>query len=230
MGTTCSQLTTDLGYIIGVTIGASSRPTTTQAERLLNKGLIKLCLKLYDRRCWKVLRELQKTAEYTLTGATSYNVYTILGSSTDYLGYVSGRLAEWNLNEVSIEEEHKIQTSGEYDPKATDPYICFWGYDTAAGHGNLPVVLIRPSASTEILYFRHLIRPPTIKSAVTAVDSPLPSECDDALIFYAASMYWAGERNSEEWGRFRGMWNDEVDKLIAKYEEPLWKEIKYISV
>lgn len=230
MGTSCAQLTTDLGYFIGVTIGSTSRPTTTATERLLNKGLEKLCLRLYDRRCWKVLHELHKEATYTLTGATSYDVYTVIGSSTDYFGYVNGRLGEYPLTEVTIEEEHKIQSGGEYDPSASDPYICFFAYDSTAGHGNLSKVKIRPYASTESLTFRYLRRPPTMQAASTAVASCLPGECDDAILYYAASLHWAGDRNSEEFSRFRALYNDEVDKLVTKYEEPVYESPTYRPV
>mgnify|MGYP001559595816 CR=1 FL=1 len=230
MGTSAANLTADLGYIIGQTIGASSRLTTTAAERLLNKGQDKLVLKLYDRKCWRPLHELHKEASYTLTGATSYDVYTVIGSSTDYFGFVNARLGTSFVDEVTIEEEYRIQSGGEYDPSADRPYICFYGYDTASGHGNLPKILVRPYTSTEILYFRYLKRPTTMQAATTAVAACLPSECDDAMLFYAASMTWAGDRNSEEFSRFRALWNDEVDRLIMKYEEPVFHDVRYQPV
>ena len=222
MSTSLATLETDLGYLLGCTISTTSRWTTTQVDVYLNRAQKKVVDELIAAKCWKLLREIQKEAEYTLTGTTSYNVYTVIGSSTDYYAFVGGKVDYHKLREVTIEDEDKIQATGEYYPTGTDPWICFYGYDSTTNHGNLPVVKIRPSSLTGTLYFRYLKAPPTMQTTETAVACCLPAMCENAILFLTAAWCWSGDRNTTESSRYYQMYQKEIADLIGKYEEPSW--------
>ena len=224
MATTLATLETKLGYHMGLTLSSTTRWTTTQADALLNDAMKEVVRELHAAKCWKLLRELQKEATYTLTGATTYNVYTILGSSTDYYAFLNAKLDSYKVREVTIEDEDRIQANGEYYPTGSYPWICFYGYDSTENHGNLPVVRIRPSGSTGTLYFRYLRVPPTMGASAS---SCLPAECDNALIFLAASWLWSGDRNGEDSSRFYQLYQNEINRLIAKYEEPVYYDVNF---
>jgi hypothetical protein len=225
MATTLANLQTSLGYHLGCTISASSRWTTTQTAALLNQALRKVVAELIAADCWKLLHELEEEAEYELDGSTSYNVYTAIGNSTNYQKFIGGRIEQFKVREATIEEEDKTQNSHEYEPTAVTPWIIFYDYDNTSEHGNLPVFRIKPSALTGTFYFRYLKNSPTMASGDTAVNSPLPVICDDAVIFLAAAYCWSGDRNGQDFARFHGLYKSEMADLIAEYEQPIYSGV-----
>jgi hypothetical protein len=227
MATAIATLQTSLGYHLGLTISSTSRWSSDQTAALLNQALRKIVAELYAAKCWKLLNVLEEEAEYTLDGSSSYSVYTAIGSSTNYQGFIGGRIGTARVREATIEEEYKTQTGGEYEPTALDPWIIFYDYDSAEGHGSLPVFRIKPSALTGTFYFRYLKVSPTMVS--TTVLCPLPVECDDAIVFLAAAYCWSGDRNSGEFSRFHQLYKSEMAALIGKYEQPVWYDAYYES-
>ena len=224
MATTLANFQGLLGYHLGCTISSTSRWTTTQTAALLNQALRKVIADLYAAKCWHLLRELEEEAEYTLDGSSSYNVYTVIGNSTDYQAFIGGRINQFKVREATIEEEDRTQNSHEYSPTPSSPWIIFYDYDSTADHGNLPVFRIKPTATTGTLYFRHLKNSPTMESS-TPVNSPLPAQCDDAIMFLAGAYCWSGDRNSQDFARFYELHKNEMTNLIGKYEQPVWSGV-----
>ena len=225
--TSLATLRTNLGYHLGTTISTTSRWTTTQANALLNSALKKVVSKLFAARCWELLAMLEEEAEYTLTGDDSYSVYTVIGDSTDYQGFIGGRVGLYRLRVATIEEEHRTQLLGEYEPSAVNPWIIFFDYDSTEGHGNLPVFRIRPKSLTNTLYFRYLKNAPTMSDTI---DSCLPTVCDDAIIFHAAAMCWSGDRNTQEFARFWQLYLTELQDLRTQYEQPIFFDVRNLPV
>lgn len=234
-----SALQAKVGYNLGYTLSTTTPATTAMITSFLNDGVEELIAEFFNRKCWKLLTQLHEEAEYTLTGATSYDVYTIIGDSTDYYGFISygdgrtaSRVGVYPLSEVSIEEEHKIQTtntSGDYFPNASNPYICFYEDDTATGHGNLPKVKIEPYTSTETLYFRYLSKATAMSADASTPD--LSTVCDSALVWYATKMGEYRQANQQMQAMADQNYQRELNKLIGKYEEVVWdapKPIHYI--
>lgn len=227
MATAIATLQTSLGYHLGCTVSATSRWTSTQTAALLNQALRKVVADLYAAKCWKLLNTLEEEAEYTLTGATSYEVYTAIGDSTNYQAFIGGRIGQFPVREATIEEEHKTQNAHEYEPTALTPWIIFYDYDSTEEHGGLPVFRIKPSALTGTFYFRYLKNSPTMVS--TTVLSPLPVQCDDAIMFLAAAYCWSGDRNTGEFSRFYQLHKSEMTDLIGKYEQPVYYDVYHQS-
>ena len=226
MATTLATLNTNLGYHLGCTLAATgTRWTTPQTTVLLNHALKKVVAELLAAKCWHLLRELEDEVEYTLTGATSYNMYTALGNSTDYQAFIGGRIGQYTVREATIEEEHRTQSSHEYEPTALTPWIIFFDYDSTENHGNLPVFRIKPSATTGTFYIRYLKNSPTMASGESAVNFPLPPHCEEAVLFLAAAYCWSGDRNGEEFNRFYQLHKAEMTDLITQYEQPIYSDV-----
>lgn len=222
-----SVLQAKVGYNLGYTLSTTTPSTTTMITSFLNDGVDTVLEELFARKCWDLLTQLHEAKEYTLTGATSYDVYTVIGSSTDYYGFISygggrtaSRLGEYPLTKVSIEEEHKIQSGGEYYPSSSDPYICFYEDDTTSEHGNLPKFKIMPYESTEVLYFRYLSKPTVMSDAAHTTE--LSVLCDNAVVWYATKMGEYRGANPQMKGMAEQNYQDEMNKLTGQYEEVVW--------
>ena len=222
-----SVLQARVGYNLGYTLSDTTPVTTTMAKQFLNDAVDYVVAKFFKRQCWKLLHELHKEKEYTLTGADSYDVYTVIGNSTDYYGFISdgdgwtaSELDVFPLREVSIRNYDKVTEAGEFYPTDSRPYICFYEFDTESGHGNLPKFRIRPSSSTQTLYFRYICNP-TAMSADASL-SGLGDICDNLLVNYATARGWRVERNREEYAISWGEFQSELNELVGKYEESYW--------
>ena len=222
-----SVLQSRVGYNLGYTLSATTPATSTMVKQWLNDAVDYVVAKFYKRFCWKLLHELQKEAIYPLTGASSYDVYTVIGNSTDHYAFISNG-AGWTaselgvspLDEISVKQYNKI-LAGQYYATESRPLIYFYEYDTATNHGNLPKFRIRPEASTETLYYRYLRHPTTM---VDAGDLPcvLGDICDNILVNYATAQGWRREREMQQYSLSKGEFEAELNELIGKYEEPVW--------
>ena len=222
-----SVLQAKVGYNLGYTLSTTTPSTTTMITSFLNDGVDTVLEELFARKCWDLLTQLHEAKEYTLTGATSYDVYTVIGSSTDYYGFISygggrtaSKLGEYPLTKVSIEERHKIQVGGEYCPNASNPYICFYEDDTADSHGNLPKFTIEPYTSTAVLYFRYLSKLTAMSDAAHTTE--LSVLCDNAVVWYATKMGEHREANPQMQAMSEQNYQRELNKLIGQYEEVVW--------
>lgn len=221
-----STLYARVGYSLGYTLSTTTPVTLTEGKQFLNDGVDFIFAQFYGNKCWKLLQQHQKEVSYAMNGSsTSYDLYTILGNSTDYYGFINAQLGDFPVREVSIEEYYKIQNSGEYYPTCNNPYLCFFEYDTAEGHGNLPKVRVRPTSSTATLYFRYFIHPTAMSS--DANTSGLGDICDNLLVLYAVAMGWMKMREPQMYVSTWQIFRDELDKLIAQYREDVYFGLNY---
>jgi hypothetical protein len=168
---------------------------------------------------------LMKEAEYNMDGSTEwYSLYTVLGDSADYYDFVSGTMGDYQLRLCTIEEEHKLKTDGEYYPTVSQPYMVFWQYDAT---NDMPKVGFRPKSATETVYLRYLRKPVTMDGSN---DSCLPEYCDDAILYYAAYLSWAGYREITERQMWLNQYKEELRGLIEKYAQNVWGDVWYHPV
>ena len=202
--------------------------TSAHITRNLNRAINYIVGQFYLEKCWKPLAKLQKEATYNLTGTEIYSVYTIIGSSTDYYGFINAQMKDILIKEVTIEEYNRINNAGEYVPTSADPYLCFYDYDSTVGHGALPKIRIRPYASTDPLYFRYLRNPVDLTTGGTIPD--LYDYCGEAIVLWSAKTLWANDRNSEQFKLLDFRFNDEMKKLLSKFSEPFYDDVRYQPV
>lgn len=217
MGSPLTDLITKTGYHLGMTITSTSRWSTDQVTSFLNDALKEVVKQLYNAKCWRLLREIERTHTYTLDGTGSYSVYDVIGD-TDYYGFVKAEWSTRKLREIVMNMALEV----EYELITTTPGIYFYGYDDESEHGNLPLFKIVPSGLTGDLKFYSLKNPPTMDAETKCC---LPDVCDNAIIFLTCAWCWSGDRNSEQYLKFNSMFEKQMANLITEYEEPYWGEL-----
>lgn len=131
----------------------AGRWSDTQLNSWLNRGVDYLAAEYYRSKCWKLLKPMTHKSIYTLTTTNdvenndTWSVFSIINNLdywhsaedggydlptlvTNYYGFVKAMLGNYNCEEASIDEFHRLHaTAGEYHPATTTPYITFWGID-----------------------------------------------------------------------------------------------------
>lgn len=216
-------------------INTELRDTTnnrwTAAEKTLavNKAIKYVADYFIAHKCWEPLAPLQIKATYTLVAAQSeYSVYTVIGSSTNYKCFIKLIWMYRGLREVTIEEEEKIISGGEYDPTCDRPYIRFWGYDSTANHGKLPKFEIKPTpGSADTIYYYYL---KNVTDLSADADIPEILGCDPLIEEVAELFLTIKDRDTQESGLLFKTVDDKLQKIVTIHEKPTFHEVEWEQV
>lgn len=205
------------------------RWVVAEKTRAINRAMNYITNYFVRFKCWHPLTPLHKMATYTLIANTNeYDVYTVIGGSTDYKCFIKALWDKTEVREVTVEDEEKIKVGGEYEPTRDRPRIRFFKYDTGSGHGNLPKFELRPTPTTaDTCYFYYLRNQLTLSADV---DIPYLLGCDDIIEDLAKAYLTLQDKDPRQLRDYLLIFNDQLDSIVAIHAKPEFYPIEYLPV
>lgn len=100
--------------------------------------------------------------------------------------------------------------------------------DTVAqNHGKVPFVIIKPTPTSASTLSFWWLREPVLM--VENDDIPYVDNSDELLILYATARAWKADRNFDMHRQYLLEFNQELQKKMANYSEPVFQAVPFVS-